>query len=46
MKVDGWFPREQAIEVIEEAQKRYRENGDDAQDDAEAAGEGDADETG
>jgi inorganic pyrophosphatase len=46
VKVDGWFPREQAIEVIEEAQARYRENGSEAQDDAEAAGEGDADETG
>jgi inorganic pyrophosphatase len=30
VKVDGWFPREQAIEVIEEAQARYRDGGDDA----------------
>ena len=25
VKVDGWFPREQAIEIIEEAQERYRD---------------------
>ncbi len=25
VKVDGWFPREQAIEVIKEAQARYRD---------------------
>jgi inorganic pyrophosphatase len=29
VKVDGWFPREQAIEVIEEAQERYRTDGRD-----------------
>jgi inorganic pyrophosphatase len=28
VKVDGWFPREQAIEVIEEAKARYRDGGD------------------
>ncbi len=30
VKVDGWFPREQAIQVIEEGRARYREQGDDA----------------
>src|SRR5919206_210605 len=28
VKVDGWFPREQAIEIIEEAQERYRQDRD------------------
>ena len=46
VKVDGWFPREQAIEVIEEAQERYREEGDGRQKNAKDAGEGDADEDG
>ncbi|MEA2226642.1 MAG: inorganic pyrophosphatase, partial [Solirubrobacteraceae bacterium] len=37
VKVDGWFPREQAIEVIEESQRRFRDEraGDDAADDDE-----------
>lgn len=28
VKVDGWFPREQALEVIEESTTRYRDMGD------------------
>jgi inorganic pyrophosphatase len=39
VKVDGWFPREQAIEVIEEAQARYRDGGDKDEGDAEDDGE-------
>jgi inorganic pyrophosphatase len=34
VKVDGWFPREQALEVIEEAQARYRDGGDAGDSDA------------
>jgi inorganic pyrophosphatase len=41
VKVDGWFPREQAIEVIEEAQARYRDSDGDSHENAEEAGEGD-----
>jgi inorganic pyrophosphatase len=37
VKVDGWFPREQAIEVIEEAQQRYRDGR--ADDDGNANGD-------
>ncbi|MEA2289341.1 MAG: inorganic pyrophosphatase, partial [Solirubrobacteraceae bacterium] len=35
VKVDGWFPREQAIDVIHEAQQRRRDGleGDDAEGD-------------
>jgi hypothetical protein len=36
----GWFPRERAIEVIEEVQGRHRDSGDEALDDAEEAGDG------
>ena len=43
VKVDGWFPREQAIEVIEEAQARYRD-GDDG-DGAEKDTEGESDDS-
>jgi inorganic pyrophosphatase len=28
VKVDGWFPREQAIGVIKEAQERFRDGGE------------------
>jgi inorganic pyrophosphatase len=28
VKVDGWFPREQAIQIIEEAKERFRDGGD------------------
>jgi inorganic pyrophosphatase len=31
VKVDGWFPREQAIELIEAAMQRYRDEGLDNQ---------------
>lgn len=30
VKVDGWFPREQALEIIEESRSRYAEMGDEA----------------
>jgi inorganic pyrophosphatase len=39
VKVDGWFPREQAMEIIEEAKERYRNGRKDA--DAEESGEAD-----
>src|SRR5262249_18716762 len=38
VKVDGWFPREQAIEVIEEAQKRYRSDSDGDASDGDSGG--------
>jgi inorganic pyrophosphatase len=41
VKVDGWFPREQALEVIEDAKERYRSGGKD--DAAEESGKDDAD---
>ncbi|MFL5868117.1 MAG: inorganic diphosphatase [Thermoleophilaceae bacterium] len=28
VKVDGWYPREDAIKEIEESRKRFKENGD------------------
>ena len=46
VKVDGWFPREQALEIIEEARQRYRdERGDDPDGsgtDADGSGESSA----
>ena len=39
VKVDGWFPREQAMEVIEEAKERYRNGGKDAEAEDEAEDE-------
>jgi inorganic pyrophosphatase len=47
VKVDGWFPREQALEVIEDAKERYRSGGkDDAAEEsgADADGGGDGEE--
>jgi len=32
VKVDGWFPRDHAIQVIEEAEERYRQDGRDPDD--------------
>jgi inorganic pyrophosphatase len=43
VKVDGWFPREQAIEIIEEAQARYRDGREAAESD-DGDGDGDGDE--
>jgi len=44
VKVDGWFPRDQAIEIIEAAKERYREEGEGRQPEAgPAPGEGDDD---
>jgi inorganic pyrophosphatase len=44
VKVDGWFPRDQAIEIIEAAKDRYREAGGGCQPEAgPAPGEGDDD---
>ena len=39
VKVDGWFPREQAMEVIEEAKERYRNGGKEAEAEDEAEDE-------
>ena len=41
VKVDGWFPRDQAIEIIEEAKARYREEGDGQPEAGPPPGEGD-----
>ena len=38
VKVDGWFPREQALEIIEEAKQRYRDGGQDEDDSEEGDG--------
>jgi inorganic pyrophosphatase len=35
VKVDGWFPREQALEVIEEARERYRDDAGSAEAEAD-----------
>ncbi len=43
VKVDGWFPRDQAIEIIEEAKARYREEGDGQPEAGPPPGEGDGD---
>jgi inorganic pyrophosphatase len=46
VKVDGWFPREQAIEIIEEAKQRYRDERGESRDkepDGESADGGDGD---
>ena len=43
VKVDGWFPRDQAIEIIEEAKARYREEGDGQPEAGPPPGEGDDD---
>ena len=42
VKVDGWFPREQALEVIEEAKERFR-SGDDGDGDGGSASDSDSD---
>jgi inorganic pyrophosphatase len=44
VKVDGWFPREQAIEVIEEAQARFRDGGDEDAGDDKDGDDNDGDE--
>jgi inorganic pyrophosphatase len=36
VKVDGWHSREEAVEEIEKARERYRENGDEEQQEADA----------
>src|SRR3954463_11922579 len=39
VKVDGWFPREQAIDIIEEAKQRYRdERGERREDELDDSG--------
>ena len=43
VKVDGWFPRDQAIEIIEAAKERYREQGEGQPEAGPAPGEGDDD---
>jgi len=43
VKVDGWFPRDQALEIIEEAKTRYREEGDGQPEAGPPPGEGDDD---
>jgi inorganic pyrophosphatase len=43
VKVDGWFPRDQAIEIIEAAKERYREQGGGQPEAGPAPGEGDGD---
>jgi inorganic pyrophosphatase len=43
VKVDGWFPRDQAIEIIEEAKTRYREEGAGQPEAGPPPGEGDDD---
>jgi inorganic pyrophosphatase len=37
VKVDGWFPREQAIEIIEEAKARYRDGRQSANEEGEGS---------
>jgi inorganic pyrophosphatase len=46
VKVDGWFPREQAIEIIEEAKARYRDGREAAEADDEVEGEAGAEQPG
>ena len=43
VKVDGWFPRDQAIEIIEAAKERYRAEGEGQPEAGPAPGEGDDD---
>ena len=43
VKVDGWFPRDQAIEIIEAAKERYREEGEGQPEAGPAPGEGESD---
>jgi len=43
VKVDGWFPRDQAIEIIEAAKERYRTEGEGQPEAGPAPGEGDDD---
>jgi inorganic pyrophosphatase len=40
VKVDGWFPRDQAIEIIEAAKERYRDEGGGQPEAGPAPGEG------
>jgi len=45
VKVDGWFPRDQALEIIDEAKARFRdgkESGGGEADEAEASSESDS----
>jgi inorganic pyrophosphatase len=43
VKVDGWFPRDQAIEIIEAAKARYRDEGGGQPEAGPPPGEGDGD---
>jgi inorganic pyrophosphatase len=41
VKVDGWFPREQALKIIDEAKERYRDGGESKEQPEDPSGDDD-----